>query len=69
MHGPDVMNVHERAVERTLAVHRVELAGLRLRAGACTRAARTLKPCSSSCAMIFPALPAPKASGLMIVSV
>src|SRR5881275_1569134 len=34
-----------------------------------TRAARSLNPFSSSRAMIFPALPAPNASGLMIVSV
>src|SRR6188508_664257 len=34
-----------------------------------TRAALRVKPFSSSKAMIFPALPAPNASGLMIVSV
>ena len=30
MHGPDVMNCTSDAVERPLAVHRVELARLRL---------------------------------------
>src|SRR5690349_18556875 len=34
-----------------------------------TRLARTRKPCCSRWAMIFPALPLPNASGLMIVNV